>query len=104
MKNQAETTSRPSFFRDDFDEEEELNRASEQFIRLNPFHSFGRGSMDNNLVQTGQRGRRSNAENSLRNEGVRFRNNICNELHRKGMTRPTGRQSTRRDKYYRPVM
>ena len=95
----------PSFFRDEFDEVEELNRASDQFIRQNPFHSFGSGSFDNNLTAAaGLRGRRTNAENSLRDDGVRFRNIICNDLHRKGMARPTVNQSMRRDRFYRPVL
>ena len=91
-------------FRDEIEEDEELNRASDQFIRNNPFHSFG-GSADNyQREELGQRGRRTNAMRELRDEGVRFRDEICNELERKGMVRPTVNQSFRRDRHYRPVM
>ena len=91
-------------FYDNYDEEEELNRASERFLLEHPFHSFGGRSGDENAQREGQRGRRSNILNELRDEGVMFRDKISYELHRRGMVRPAKSQTGRRDQFYRPVM
>ena len=99
----AATRNNP-LFRDRFDEDEELNRASDVFIRLHPFHSFGTRVDNHSSEELAPRGRRSNDLRALRDKGIEFRDEICYELHRRGMVRPVVGRSVRRDRHYRPVV
>ena len=84
-------------------EQEELDVASDIFLRSNPFHAFGSHANESTIDELAQRGRRSNRVTMLTNEGKEFRDNLCQELEAEGMARPIRNRLMRRDRHYRPT-
>ena len=85
------------------DENEELNRASDMFLAMNPFHAFGNDTNESTMDEYAQRGRRSNRIQNLTNQGKEFRDNLCKEFENEGMSRPIRNGLIRRDRHYRPI-
>ena len=80
-----------------YDNLSELDEACEIFMMDHPFEPIGVYGGDE---YTGRKGRPSDVEVGLRDNGKHMRDMICNELHRKGMTRRRV-QNMRRDRLNR---
>jgi hypothetical protein len=83
----------------------ELNAASHDYLLENPFETMGAFS-DEDLRAYKKRGRHSLKEKRLRQQGKLTRDNIRDNLARKGLSRPkqNGHIKTSRDRFNRTIL
>ena len=89
-------------FVNEFDEEAELNVASDIFMRLNPFETIGVLALYDE--QQRSRGRPTNAETLMRSKGKKLREEICVQLADAGLARPSHNVHARNDRHCRSVI
>ena len=88
-------------YHEEMELEEELDVTCDNFMQEHPFASIGMMSED--TVKPNQKGRPSNKQKRARDRGVRLRDNIRDRLEDSGLTHPTGKYYSERNKYNRPT-
>ena len=91
---------------DDYENEEELNQASDSFLRSNPLNLLGTTSEGSRRGSEGEsegrrRGRPTTEVATCAENGRRLRDHLCFALQRKNLTRPVGRTYGKRDRHNR---
>ena len=93
---------------DDYDDEDELNQASENFMRRNPLGLLGTNS-EESVIVSGQnvenggrrRGRPTTQVARCANSGRQIRKHLCDALRSRNLIRPVGRKYGKRDRHNR---
>ena len=86
-----------------FDETNELEVASNQFMIANPHGMIGVFEEEDDQA-VAQAGRRTNKEAIMRERGKKLRDDICMALSHRGLARPTDPIISRRDRHFRTVL